>query len=129
LEEPFRETVLLRYYEDMSCADIARMKGMPAGTVRWRLKTGLDRVRAALDAELGDRRRWQRALAPLLLRARPLRPTFWPAAPILTACALVWIGLLASWQAAPDLSLPGTPDNAPTAVADLPAGEPGPGQS
>jgi RNA polymerase sigma factor (sigma-70 family) len=39
LEEPFRSTVLLRHFEGLSAADIARSQGVPAGTVRWRLKS------------------------------------------------------------------------------------------
>ncbi len=66
LEEPFRSTVLLRYHQGLSAADIAARQQVPAGTVRWRLKTGLDRLRAALDRQQGgDRSAWQRALAPL----------------------------------------------------------------
>src|SRR6266567_5495371 len=38
LEEPYRTTVLLRYSEGLSAADIARHQGLPAATVRWRLK-------------------------------------------------------------------------------------------
>jgi RNA polymerase sigma factor (sigma-70 family) len=49
LDEPFRSTLLLRYYEDLTAAEIARAQDVPAGTVRWRLKTGLDRLRNELD--------------------------------------------------------------------------------
>jgi RNA polymerase sigma-70 factor (ECF subfamily) len=66
LEEPFRSTLLLRFYEDLDGAEIARRLAIPAGTVRWRLKEGLDRLRRTLDAQHGgDRQAWQRALAPL----------------------------------------------------------------
>jgi RNA polymerase sigma factor (sigma-70 family) len=72
LDEPYRQTVLLRYFEGWSAADIARRLGVPAGTVRWRLKTGLDRLRAALDREAhGDRRSWRLALAPLASSRTP----------------------------------------------------------
>jgi RNA polymerase sigma factor (sigma-70 family) len=50
LDEPFRSTVLLRYYEGLSSAEIARRLSIPAATVRARLKTGLDRLRAASPA-------------------------------------------------------------------------------
>ncbi len=53
LDEPFRSTVLLRYYEGNSAAEIARALGVPAGTVRWRLKEGIDRLRRRLDAVHG----------------------------------------------------------------------------
>ncbi|HET9623215.1 MAG TPA: RNA polymerase sigma factor, partial [Kofleriaceae bacterium] len=62
LDEPFRTAVIRRYLDGESAADIARALAVPAGTVRWRLKTGLARLRAALD----DRSpRWQGVLAPL----------------------------------------------------------------
>jgi RNA polymerase sigma factor (sigma-70 family) len=68
LDEPYRQAVLLRYYEGLSAADIGTRLGVPAGTIRWRLKEGLDRVRRALDGRCGDRRRWMLALAPLVPR-------------------------------------------------------------
>lgn len=57
LEEPYRGTLLLHFNEGMSLADIARAQGVPAGTVRWRLKAALDQLRAWLD-ETGDRKQW-----------------------------------------------------------------------
>jgi RNA polymerase sigma-70 factor (ECF subfamily) len=66
LAEPYRETILLRYYEGLTAAAIARRSGVPEGTVRWRVKTGLDEIRRRLDERHeGDRRRWVRALLPL----------------------------------------------------------------
>ena len=66
LEEPFRSTLLLRYYEELSAAEIARNQGVPAGTVRWRLKRALDTLRDRLDdVHDGDRRAWCLALLPL----------------------------------------------------------------
>src|SRR5689334_15260672 len=38
LPEPLRSTLLLRYFEGLSAADIARAQGIPAATVRSRLK-------------------------------------------------------------------------------------------
>ncbi len=67
LAEPGRSTLLLRYYEGLSAADIARAQGVPAGTVRWRLKQALDELRARLDdAHAGERPRWALLLAPLV---------------------------------------------------------------
>jgi RNA polymerase sigma-70 factor (ECF subfamily) len=66
LEEPYRSTILLRYAEGLEPSEIARRQGVPAGTVRWRVKEGLDRLRAMLDdAHAGDRRAWMLALGPL----------------------------------------------------------------
>jgi len=67
LPEPLRATVLLRFFQGLSAADIARAQGIPAATVRSRLKDALDRIRAALDTEhRGDRRAWAVLLAPLV---------------------------------------------------------------
>lgn len=66
LPEPLRATVLLRFFEGLSAAEIARAQGIPAATVRSRLKDALDRIRAALDAEHGnDRRSWAVLLGPI----------------------------------------------------------------
>ena len=64
LDEPYRSTVLLRYFEGVSAAEIARRHAVPAGTVRWRLKEALDQLRARLSREV-DRDRALRALAPV----------------------------------------------------------------
>ena len=42
LDEPYRTTVLLRYREGLTAPAIAERQGIPAGTVRTRLKTALD---------------------------------------------------------------------------------------
>jgi RNA polymerase sigma-70 factor (ECF subfamily) len=85
LAEPLRSTILLRYFEGLSAAEIARRQGVPAGTVRWRLKTGLDRLRAALDGESGgDRRRWGALLAPLAGSPDVARATAWKATSLMT---------------------------------------------
>jgi RNA polymerase sigma factor (sigma-70 family) len=64
LEEPLRTIVVLRFVEDLDATRIGQILGEPAGTVRWRLKTALDRLRAAMDRDCGDRRAWMVALAP-----------------------------------------------------------------
>ncbi len=53
LEEPYRTTVLQRFHEGLSAAEIARREGLPEGTVRWRTKQGLDRLRARLEQAYG----------------------------------------------------------------------------
>ncbi|MHC4858635.1 MAG: sigma-70 family RNA polymerase sigma factor, partial [Planctomycetota bacterium] len=67
LSEPFRSTILLRYYRGLSAAEIARRQQVPAGTVRWRLKRALDELRERLDEEhSGDRKAWMSGLLPLV---------------------------------------------------------------
>ncbi|MBK7876130.1 MAG: RNA polymerase sigma factor [Planctomycetes bacterium] len=53
LDEPFRTTILLRYLEDLSSAEIARRQSVPEGTVRWRVQRGLELLRAELEARRG----------------------------------------------------------------------------
>lgn len=66
LAEPYRSVVLLRYYEGLSAAEIARRSETPAGTVRWQVKQGLALLRDKLDEdEGGDRCAWCVALLPL----------------------------------------------------------------
>lgn len=88
LEEPFRGTILLRYAEGMEPTQIARRLGVPAGTVRWRIKEGLERLRRGLDdAHGGDRKAWLLALAPIALWPRASHGA--PAAPLGLAVAAV----------------------------------------
>ena len=63
LDEPFRRTLLLRYFEGLSIQRIADAEGIAPATVRWRLSQALERLRAAMDDQAGERRRWTLALA------------------------------------------------------------------
>jgi RNA polymerase sigma factor (sigma-70 family) len=64
LREPYREAVYLRYVEDLTAAQIARLLRVPAGTVRRRLKVGLDRLRENLGARSRERELWVRLIVP-----------------------------------------------------------------
>ena len=76
LEEPFRQTLVLRFFHSASSATIARSLRIPDGTVRWRLKEGIDRVRQHLDARYGHvRKNWVTALLPLFPRPAPVVPS------------------------------------------------------
>ena len=65
LEEPFRTTLLLRFYDDLGLDEIAVRTGAPPGTVKSRLHRGLRRLRGMLDEAHGGRGPWLAALAPL----------------------------------------------------------------
>ena len=70
LDEPFRRAMLLRWFDGLSNAEIARQEGIGIDTVKSRLHRGKQRVRAALDAESdGDSRAWALGLVPVALRA------------------------------------------------------------
>jgi RNA polymerase sigma-70 factor, ECF subfamily len=49
-----RETVLLRYFQDLSLNEIAELLGIPVGTVKSRLSLGLKRLRERLSPESID---------------------------------------------------------------------------
>ena len=94
LAEPFREVVLLRYYEDLSSAEIARRLGEPAGTIRWRLKIGLERLRAALDERRGARTAWLGALGPLAeADGSPAGPRAWAGAIVMALGLVAVVGV------------------------------------
>src|SRR5690242_12747238 len=48
LEEPYRTTLVLRFYDGHDSTEIARLCDVPAGTVRWRISEGVRRLRARL---------------------------------------------------------------------------------
>ncbi len=56
LDPSTREVVEARYFDGRTAAEVARELGIPAGTVRWRLKQGLDTLRGRLDRRYGGRR-------------------------------------------------------------------------
>jgi len=67
LDESLREVLLLRFFEELSAAEIARRQGIPASTVKSRLERGLEALRVRLDDRFeGGRRAWSLALLPLL---------------------------------------------------------------
>lgn len=101
LAEPYRTVVLQRFYEDLTSVEIAQRLGIPAGTVRWRLKIGLDQLRAELDRRSqGDRARWVSALLALAPGSEPSLAT--AAEPpavsgsLVPGAALLWGTLAAS---------------------------------
>ena len=53
LEEPYREVVALRFFSELSLAEIADQAGRPLGTVKTHLHRGLQRLRSALEAQGG----------------------------------------------------------------------------
>ncbi len=65
LDEPYRDAVLMRYFEGLSPAAIASRTRTPPRTVHTRLHRALARLRADLDrTHGGDGKRWLLALVP-----------------------------------------------------------------
>ncbi|MEE9393539.1 MAG: sigma-70 family RNA polymerase sigma factor [Planctomycetota bacterium] len=68
LDEPLRTTVLLRYLREKNATEIGRIQDVSPGTVRWRLKQGLERLRERLDERFGGSRgAWTLVFAPYAL--------------------------------------------------------------
>ncbi|MEO8845568.1 MAG: sigma-70 family RNA polymerase sigma factor, partial [Kofleriaceae bacterium] len=62
LEAPYRDVILLHFFEGLTSAEIARRHGVPDGTIRWRLKRALDELRAKLDEKREHRAAWMMSL-------------------------------------------------------------------
>ena len=88
LEEPYRSTLILHFYDGMQPTEIARHLGVPASTVRVRLKRGLDRIRARLEEKSG-RRALMAGLLLLAQQAKPARRFRWAAALLVAVGATV----------------------------------------
>ena len=120
LDEPFRTTILLRYYEDLPPRAIARRMGVPVRTVGSRLARGLERLRTKLRRD--ESGAWLPGLVLLARRpglvetARDLGTgVLWmnakqivtvAAAIAVTAGALVWMRSAEETPAAPDVARP-----------------------
>ncbi len=70
--EPYRTTLVLRFYEGLDIDEIASRMQVPRETVRTRLKRALARVRARLEARGADSNDWRPALLAALDVTRPL---------------------------------------------------------
>ncbi len=125
LDEPYRSTVLLRFFEDLPPREIARQKGIPVGTVHTHLTRGLERLRLRLDKTRGSRQAWMAALLPLIpmpatasaVGALAMKTKFIAA----TAIAVTAIAVTATtidWTDAP-VAAPETGSNAQVASADV----------
>lgn len=66
MADPQRATLLLRFFEGLDAAEIARREGVPVETVRTRIKRALEQLRRRLVEGDPERRELSRALAPLL---------------------------------------------------------------
>ncbi|MCB9877798.1 MAG: sigma-70 family RNA polymerase sigma factor [Planctomycetes bacterium] len=70
LDEPYRTTVVLRFFEHLDTEAIARRMQCPATTARSRLQRALQQLRERLDRAEGGRDRWLGPVAALA--AQPL---------------------------------------------------------
>ncbi|MFH2002469.1 MAG: sigma-70 family RNA polymerase sigma factor [Planctomycetota bacterium] len=65
LREPFRSTLLMRFYKDLSYKEVAHKLNIPLDTMKYRLKRGLALMQDQLDNRYkGDRSKWTASLLP-----------------------------------------------------------------
>lgn len=124
LAEPYREAILLRWFEDLPPREIARRTGTPVETVHTRLRRGLERLRATLDEEHGgDGRRWILALLPVAgVRRASAATGLLPIAAALVAATAFGMAIVLG-RAGEPTTPPPSPAPEPPAVAAS-AGEP-----
>jgi len=109
LEEPYRTTVVLRFLEERPPREVARLLDVPVETVRTRAKRALERLRARLDADYGDRRAWALLLFPFAVPQKPalaagvlgVLAVSTKAKLALAAVLVLCLGLL-SWKSVPE---------------------------
>jgi len=66
LEEPYRSTLLLHFFETLTPKQIGLQRGVPSATVRTHLRRGIIQLRERMTAENdGNERAWVLALLPL----------------------------------------------------------------
>jgi RNA polymerase sigma-70 factor (ECF subfamily) len=124
LDEPYRTTLVRHYFDGDTMAAIARKDGVPEGTVRWRHKKALERLRARLDEHAGgDRRAWLAALAPVAAPSVKSGATLMIGGlvmkHVMIGAAIAVLGGVAAWQ------LPARPATTDTRAAGASATLPG----
>ena len=66
LEEPYQSAILSRYFENMPPREIATHLNITVAAVETRLRRGLQKLRARLDRDFGDRKTWNQVVMPLI---------------------------------------------------------------
>ena len=101
LAEPYRTTVLLRYFEDIETAEIAHRQGIPVETVRTRLKRAVALLRERLDGDgEGGRGAWMAALLPVAGDGTGFPPGTIPGGAAVVATEVLIMGVKAKTIAA-----------------------------
>lgn len=123
LEEPYRSTVLLRFFEELPPRVIAQRTGTPLATVQSRLQRALAKLRERLD---GRNQAWAALFLPWVRGLDSLAPPTLLSVLMKTklilavAATMVAAGALVWWQAAPEPERNGAAGRAMALVAAEP---------
>ena len=107
LRDPYREVLILRFYDGLELAEIARRTGRPLETVRTQLRRALVQLRAEMSSDRGSRRAQHLLLLAALPqdeRVRAPLPRLWSAGAMVAGVAVLLVGLgwLATRRERPD---------------------------
>ncbi len=89
LKEPYRSSIVLRFFEDMKLQQIADVQGVSVNTVKTRVCRGLGLMRMDLDRVREGSRAWSIVLFPLLASEAPSAVTRSPA--VLEQAGVAWM--------------------------------------
>ena len=150
LDEPYRSTILARFFDALPAAEIARREGVPAATVRSRVARGLALLRARLEREFGDGRYGLAAALTSLIDSRPrgsamasaltgggvmTTKILLAAAVVVLAVSVALTGVIGDQGVAPPAPIPALPPPsepssplADAATSPAPAEDPAPGR-
>lgn len=125
LDEPYRATILARYFRGLEARELARQSGEPLATVRSRERRALELLRARLDREHGGRAAWAVALGKLveehaLAGVAGSTGLAWIAAVLVLGSGVLWwrvasgdtvetVAVVTGSEAAPGVSAPPSP--------------------
>jgi len=115
LPEPYRETIVLRFFHELPAAEIAERLDVPLETVRTGVKRALGRLRKELDDRHGgDRRAWTAMVALLIPASAKAGTAIGVKAGLVAAAASLLVATVALWPKAEE-TLP------PTTIGKVPA--------
>lgn len=98
LEPPYRDTMLLRWFEDRPPREIAIRTGVAVATVHSRLQRGAQLLRTRLDRQFGSHGAWAAACVPLpLALSLPVLGVLVMNAKAVAAGAAVVVGAAVWW--------------------------------
>ncbi len=98
LDQPYRDTLLLRYFDECSPSEIAERQRVPLATVKSRLQRGLAKLRAQLDQRHAGREGWLGAAVALALFRRPLEGVWLVKSKLALVAALVLAAVVLTWS-------------------------------